>query len=129
MNKLIYLFAAIIVIVLFVLTACKDSFGENDIKVEDFVKILQNDSTAIVLDVRTETELTGPLGQIDGVINLSLNEIGERFVELEDYHDNNIYVICRSGNRSKKATKFLIEQGFKAKNVWGGMIEFRAQGN
>lgn len=128
MNKPIYLFAAIILTALFILTACKDSFGENDIKVEDFVKILQNDSTAIVLDVRTEAELTGPLGKIDGVINIPLNELEDRLAELRDNSDQTIYVICRSGNRSKSATKLLMENSFKAKNVWGGMIEFRAQG-
>ena len=129
MKRLIYLIAAILITALFTLTACKDSFGENDIKVEDFVKKMQNDSTAVVLDVRTEAELIGPLGQIEGVINISVSELSERVGELEDYREDNIYVICRSGNRSRIATEFLIEQGFEAKNVWGGMIEYRSEGN
>lgn len=128
MKNPIYLIAAIIIIVLFVITACKDSFGKNDIKVENFAYVLRNDTTAVVLDVRTEAELTGPLGKIEGVINISSTELPERLSELEDYRDQTIYVICRSGGRSKKATTLLLENNFKVKNVWGGMNEYREQG-
>lgn len=129
MNKPIYLLAAVILIALFILTACKDSFSENDIKVEDFVITLQNDTTAVVLDVRNEGELTGPLGMIDGAVHIPAGELKDRVEELEQYRSCHIFAICRSGGRSKAATKFLIEKEFKVKNVWGGMREYRSQGN
>ena len=42
--------------------------------------------------------------------------------EKEKY--KNIIVYCRSGNRSKTATKILIENDFKAVNLIGGIKEW-----
>ena len=79
----------------------------------------------LILDVRTPAELTGSLGKIDGVINIPVQELVARMGELEKYKDKDIAVICRTGNRSGTATRILREQGYKAKNVLGGMVEYR----
>jgi rhodanese-related sulfurtransferase len=88
---------------------------------------MEKDSNLVILDVRTPSELTGPLGKIDNVINIPVQVLSNRISELENYKNNNIAVICRSGNRSVFATKLLIENGFKAKNVIGGMISYNKQ--
>jgi len=80
----------------------------------------------IVVDVRNPDELTGPLGHIENVINIPLNQLSSRVEELEKYRENVITVICHSGGRSMMATKLLLNQGFKAVNVSGGMIQYRA---
>jgi len=87
---------------------------------------MKNDSTLIILDVRTPVELIGPLGKIEGVINIPVQELESRLNELSVYKSNNIAIICRSGNRSGFATTILQAHGYKAKNVLGGMIQFRA---
>ncbi|MEI7812165.1 MAG: rhodanese-like domain-containing protein [Ignavibacteria bacterium] len=84
----------------------------------------KNDKSLVILDVRTPQELKGPLGQIDGVINIPVQELESRIKELEKYKDKNIAVICRSGNRSAVAQKILKEHGYKSRNVSGGMIEY-----
>jgi rhodanese-related sulfurtransferase len=86
---------------------------------------LQNGSEIIVLDVRTPHELSGPLGQIKDVINIPIQELEDRINELEKYKSNEIAVICRTGVRSEKGTKILNSNGFSAKNVLGGMTEYR----
>jgi rhodanese-related sulfurtransferase len=86
---------------------------------------LGNDSSLIVLDVRNPYELKGNLGQIDDVINIPVQELENRITEMEKYRGKEIAVICRTGNRSHFATEFLIAEGFKAKNVLGGMVEYR----
>jgi rhodanese-related sulfurtransferase len=78
---------------------------------------------------RTPAELESSLGKIDGVINIPLQELEGRMEELESYRDFQIAVICRVGIRSGKATEILIKNGFKAKNVLGGMTEYRAASN
>lgn len=93
--------------------------------IEEFKNILQSDSSIVVLDVRTPQELEGPLGKIDGVINIPVQELEQRVGELEKYKDKEIIVICRTGNRSGRGTDILIEHGYKAKNVLGGMTAFR----
>jgi len=89
---------------------------------------LQNDSDLVVLDVRTPEELEGSLGKIDGVINIPIQELEKRIDELKQYKEKEIAVICRSGVRSQKGTMILNKNGFSAKNVVGGMLEYRRNG-
>lgn len=88
---------------------------------------MKTDSTLVLLDVRTPQELTGPLGHIEGVINIPVQELEVRLNELSKYKSNRIAVICRSGNRSGMATSILVETGFNARNVLGGMIKYNLE--
>lgn len=97
--------------------------------VEELKQLKKSDSTLIILDVRTPGELIGSLGKLESVINIPINELQRRVNELEKYKDKEIAVICRSGNRSNTGTRILRENGYKAKNVLGGMIEYRRQEN
>jgi len=105
------------------------NFAQQDstktMSIEKFKDELKNNKQLIVLDVRTSQELEGPLGKIDGVINIPIQELEQRIGELKDYKNREIAVICRSGNRSSIGTEILIKNGFKAKNVLGGMSAFR----
>jgi len=95
-----------------------DNFNVSSI---EFSQVVKTDSNIVILDVRTPQELTGEHGQIPGVINIPVQELSQRYAELEKYKDRKIYVICRSGNRSQYGAKFLLEKGFDAVNVIGGM--------
>jgi len=117
----------VIVFILFFSNACAQQPGENDITVQQLKEKMQHDSTLIILDVRMPHELTGELGQIDGVINIPVQELEKRIGEIEKYKNNNIAIICRSGVRSLHATELLNKKGFKAKNIFGGMIEYRKE--
>ena len=111
-------------LLVFNIYSCAQSEG-NEITVSDLTKLIQSDSSLVVLDVRTPTELEGHLGKMENVINIPVQELGQRLGELEKYKDNNIAVICRTGRRSGIATNILLEKGFKAQNVLGGMVEYR----
>lgn len=104
---------------------CAQKDPSQVISIDEFKNKLQNDSSIVVLDVRTPQELEGPLGKIDGVINIPVQELDQRIDELEKYKDKEIIVICRTGNRSGRGTDILIGHGYKAKNVLGGMTAFR----
>ena len=90
-------------------------------------KILDNKT--VVLDVRTEEEYYGPLGHINGSILIPINELEDRIDELNDYKENTIYVVCRSGNRSGFGKDILIENNFTAVNVDGGMLDWKTDKN
>ncbi|MBX2975558.1 MAG: rhodanese-like domain-containing protein [Ignavibacteriaceae bacterium] len=98
---------------------------EKELSIDDFIKEMKNNKSLVIVDVRTPEELVGPLGKIDGVINIPVQEITTRFNELSKYKDKEIAVICRTGNRSTFGTDFLISKGYKAKNVLGGMVKYR----
>lgn len=84
------------------------------------------DQKTIVLDVRTEEEYFGPLGHIEGAILIPINELENRLVELDEYRDKTIYVVCRSGNRSGFGKDILNNNNFDAINVDGGMLQWKA---
>ncbi len=111
----------------FVLTACAQKSNVPTISTQDFVSKVKNDSSLVILDVRTPQELAGPLGQINGVINIPVQQLDKRIDELKKNKNKTIYVICRSGNRSTTGTKILRENGYDAYNVSGGMREYRKE--
>ena len=75
-----------------------------------------------VLDVRTPPELE--IESVPGAVNIPLQELRERLDELP--RDREIHIVCRSGQRSYYATRILMQNGFKARNISGGMLS-RAQ--
>ena len=98
---------------------------KTSISVTELKERYGKDTTLIILDVRMPQELTSELGQIKGVINIPLQVLAQEVTKLEKYRKKEIAIICRSGNRSRSATKFLLEKGFNVKNVPGGMIKYR----
>ena len=86
---------------------------------------IESDISLLIIDVRMPKELTGPLGKIGSVMNIPVQELEKRIGELDGYKERNIAVICKSGIRSAFAQKILAGYGFNAKNVEGGMEQFR----
>jgi NADPH-dependent 2,4-dienoyl-CoA reductase/sulfur reductase-like enzyme/rhodanese-related sulfurtransferase len=74
--------------------------------------------SGFLLDVRNPTELA--VESIPGALNIPLPELRERLDELP--RDREILVICRSAQRAYYATRILLQNGFKARNVAGGML-------
>jgi len=107
------------------ITTCAQVDNKNSITVEQLRDEIKANDNLIVLDVRNPSELKGPLGFIEGVVNIPVQDLKLRINELKEYKENDIAVICRSGNRSVTATNLLLENGFSAKNVLGGMNEYR----
>ena len=101
--------------------------NDSTMTVSDLKEKIKSDTTLIVLDVRTPEELVGPLGKLDNVINIPVQDLERRVHELDSYKDKHIAVICRTGHRSHFATLYLNQHGFKAINVLGGMVEYRKE--
>ena len=78
----------------------------------------QADGDALLLDVRHPAELA--VEHVPGVVNIPLNELRARLGELP--RDREIQVICRSGQRAYYATRVLLQNGFKARTIAGGML-------
>lgn len=92
---------------------------------EQLRDMLDRKAPMVLVDVRRPEELKDALGKINGAINIPLSELPERYKELDP--KQKIVLICRSGNRSTQAAKFLSEKGFKqVYNIEGGMVSWRA---
>jgi NADPH-dependent 2,4-dienoyl-CoA reductase/sulfur reductase-like enzyme/rhodanese-related sulfurtransferase len=77
---------------------------------------------AFLLDVREPVELA--VERLPSAVNIPLGQLRARLGDLP--RDREIHVVCRSGQRAYYATRILLQNGFKAKNVSGGMLA-RAQ--
>jgi NADPH-dependent 2,4-dienoyl-CoA reductase/sulfur reductase-like enzyme/rhodanese-related sulfurtransferase len=73
---------------------------------------------AFLLDVRQPVELA--VESVPGAINIPLGELRGRLGEIP--RDREILVICRSAQRAYMATRILLQNGFKARNISGGML-------
>jgi NADPH-dependent 2,4-dienoyl-CoA reductase/sulfur reductase-like enzyme/rhodanese-related sulfurtransferase len=71
-----------------------------------------------LLDVRNPPELA--VENIDGALNIPLPELRARLSELPK--DREILIFCRSGQRAYYATRILMQNGFKARNIAGGLL-------
>ena len=73
---------------------------------------------AFLLDVREPVELA--VEHAPAAVNIPLGQLRARLGELP--RDREILVICRSGQRAYAATRILLQKGFKARNLSGGML-------
>ncbi len=87
---------------------------------------LQANPDAIFVDVRTAEEYA--TGHAEGTRLIPVDEIGDRALD-ELPKDKDIYVICRSGNRSKSASETLVSLGYEhVYNVDGGTNAWSSAG-
>jgi NADPH-dependent 2,4-dienoyl-CoA reductase/sulfur reductase-like enzyme/rhodanese-related sulfurtransferase len=71
-----------------------------------------------LLDVRNPAEVATE--RVEGAVNIPLPQLRSRLGELP--RDREILVICRSAQRAYYATRILLQNGFNAKNLSGGML-------
>jgi len=73
---------------------------------------------AFLLDVRNPVELV--VESVQGAVNIPLPQLRARLGELP--RDREILIICRSAQRAYYATRILLQNGFKARNISGGTL-------
>jgi rhodanese-related sulfurtransferase len=76
-----------------------------------------------LLDVREQVELA--VEHVAGAVSIPLSELRARLGELP--RDREIGVICRSGQRAYYATRVLLQEGFDARVMSGGMLSHAMQ--
>lgn len=73
-----------------------------------------------VVDVRTPKEFQE--GHVEGAINIPLHKLRDSLGSLPRAMDLRVY--CTVGQRSYYATRILLQNGFKAKNLSGGYVMY-----
>lgn len=77
-----------------------------------------------LLDVRRPDEWD--MYHVANTVQIPLDELSSRLSELPK--DQPIMIICHSGNRSGQAQAILVQAGFNATSVTGGMIAWNQEG-
>jgi len=85
---------------------------------------LKNGKHPLVVDVRQPEEYR--TGHINGAKLIPLGELGRRMKELPK--DKEIVCVCATGSRSRSATKMLVDAGYNAVNMNGGMMVWSGRG-
>ena len=80
------------------------------------IENLRKRDDVILLDTRTVYEYS--LGHAEGFVNIPLDSLRERYIELDN--TKKIYVMCQSGIRSYLATRILAQKGYETFNFLGG---------
>ena len=82
----------------------------------------------VLLDVREDEEWEA--GHIDGALHVPMHQLPNRLHYAPDTLDRDVpvVVVCRSGGRSAQVTAWLVQNGFDARNMAGGMQAWEAAG-
>ena len=113
---------------LLLLTGCGAQSEEStyrQINAEEAATMMEEESSYIILDVRTAEEYSEK--HIPGAINIPNETIGtEDIPELPD-KEQLILVYCRSGNRSKQAAEKLVKLGYTNIVEFGGINDWTGE--
>ena len=97
------------------------SFKIAEWDVDQLFAARQSGNSPVVLDVREDYELQ--IASLSDVIHIPLNEISLRTAEIPK--DQELIVMCRSGERSLKVCKQLLSLGFdRVYNLRGGILDW-----
>lgn len=93
------------------------------VSMKEGLSLMSKDKNYILLDVRRIDEYSS--GHIPGaILHTNENMTKDNTEKLLKNKNQNIYVYCRSGRRSKEACKKLIEYGYKNIIEIGGIMDY-----
>jgi rhodanese-related sulfurtransferase len=108
------------------LTFISCEFQENKFEVLEYVTYKKNilNNNVQLFDVRTPEEFDQ--GHIEGAINIDFKNEKKFNSYFRDLNKNKpVFLYCRSGNRSKKSAKILLDMGYsEIYDLKGGFIEW-----
>jgi rhodanese-related sulfurtransferase len=82
---------------------------------------------ALLVDVRELAEVAQVAFDVPGVLLMPLSELEQRYAELP--RDRQLVLVCAVGERSLKATYFLMYQGYtQVANMEGGLMKWARKG-
>lgn len=79
---------------------------------------------AFLLDVREPGEWDA--GHVDGALHIPMNDIPARLDAIPV--DREVVVVCRVGGRSAQVTAWLNAQGWRCRNLDGGLVAWARAG-
>ncbi|MFX1518158.1 MAG: MBL fold metallo-hydrolase [Promethearchaeota archaeon] len=98
----------------------------SSISVKQLKNRLDDKQIPLLIDVREELELTGPLGHLQGIKHIPLGQLISNLERLSKLKDQEIIIVCRSGARAHTAAQIMQKKEFtKVFVLEGGMKAWR----
>lgn len=123
MKRLIY-----IMLSLLLMAGCAPkvlSNGYKQISMNEAVEMMSEETDYIILDVRTKAEYEEK--HIPDAICIPNEDIGTEPPDALIDKEQLIFVYCRSGNRSKKASQKLADMGYTNIMEFGGINDWQGE--
>lgn len=110
--------------------SCSDGAaqGYQSYSPKDVGTFLMQDTSAVILDVRTPEEFSSETGHLKNAKLIPVQELESRLTELAPFKGKTIVTYCRTGHRSAQASTILSKNGFKVVNMDGGITAWNAEG-
>ncbi len=132
--KIIFSLLSVFLVSVLMISCGKDNSADNGknnsvpefetITMEEAMSRMKNEKDFILLDVRREEEFSE--GHIPGAVLLSNEKISpEKTDSILKDREQQVYVYCRSGRRSRNAAEKLAAYGYKKVTNIGGILDYK----
>lgn len=96
------------------------------IEIDEMHEVLKNNKDVVILDARNEYE--SRIGKFKNALALDIDNFRDfpekSLKELEQLKDKEIITYCTGGIRCEKASAYLVQNGFKVRQLHGGIIKY-----
>ncbi len=106
-------------------TLKEDNMTYKQVSMSKALEMMKSESDYIILDVRRADEYAD--GHIPGAVNFPNENIGTDEISMLPDKDKLIFVYCRSGRRSKEASKKLAALGYTNVVEFGGILDYKGE--
>ena len=100
-----------------------DRYDIPSMSYESFGRQFSDSSRYILIDVRTESEINEKPAPWEKTIKIPLLSLEDRCMELTEYKNQPLMLICPTGNRSRQGARVLRLAGFDAWYLEQGMFK------
>lgn len=102
----------------------KDPDAMNQVDVQTLHRLIAEGAKPRVIDVREAYEYAA--GHVGPAESVPMSTLPSTYTSLP--RDEDLYVICQSGNRSLTVTAWLAQRGYRVVNVQGGTFAWQLAG-
>ncbi|MFO8083805.1 MAG: FAD-dependent oxidoreductase, partial [Desulfobacterales bacterium] len=97
---------------------------KNDMEISQWNEVADlMEQGAVLLDLRTKFELRHA-GKIEGALHIPIDELRQRLSELD--REKEYVPFCAVGYRGYLGHRILVQNGFKSKNLSGGIVTYQS---
>jgi rhodanese-related sulfurtransferase len=117
-----WMLVGILLVLVFLFIQLEIKRGGETVSIHQLTTLV-NRENAIVLDIREKTEFNE--GHIVDAVHIPFAKLKERLPELDKFKDRPIVIVDKMGQFTGAAGKQLLDAGFNATRLDGGMTEWR----